>query len=146
MSHDGPETSGANFFIALICIIGVAYGGGVALLYSIVFDVFGARNYRAVFGVILLGFALAIAVGGLSSAYSFASSTINIDTAGKTASSWFYAMAGACTIGLFVLMSMRPIDFNTVLQNRLKNGVGSSISNPGDGDDNIKMENHKIDC
>jgi hypothetical protein len=55
-------------------------------------------------------------------------------------------MAGACTVGLFVLMSMRPIDFNTVLQNRLKNGVGSSELNPGDSDDNIKMENHKIDC
>jgi hypothetical protein len=27
----------------------------VALFYSIVFDVFGARNYRAVFGVALLG-------------------------------------------------------------------------------------------
>jgi hypothetical protein len=39
--------------------------------------------YRAVFGVILLGFALAIAVGGLSSSYSFASSTIDVNTAGK---------------------------------------------------------------
>jgi hypothetical protein len=28
----------------------------------------------------------------------------------------------------------------------LKNGVGSSELNPGDSDDNIKMENHKIDC
>ena len=70
----------------------------MALFYSIVFDIFGPRNYRTAFALCLWGFGVATAIGGLSSAYSFSSTAIPPGTpdatAGAIAGQWFYAMAG----------------------------------------------------
>lgn len=71
MPHDSTNSSGFKLFMALLCVIGLMYGGGMALFYSIIFDVYGPRNYRSVFSVTVIGFALAVLVGGLSSSYSF---------------------------------------------------------------------------
>lgn len=95
----------------------------MALFYSIVFDVFGARNYRATFSVVLLGFGISAVIGGLSSAYSFSSDSVSIknsQSAGALASSWFYAMAGGSLLGLVLLRILRPIDFNVILKRRLQ--------------------------
>lgn len=47
MPHDSASSRGCTVFVVLISIIGLLYGGAIALFYSIVFDIFGSRNYKA---------------------------------------------------------------------------------------------------
>jgi MFS family permease len=123
LPHGDVASLGSQVFVGLLCIIGLMYGGCVALLYSIVFDVFGAKNYRVVLGFNLQGYAWSTLVGGVSSAYSFSSSSADVmhrpDVPGQAANQWFYAMAGATLFGLVLLHVLRPLDFNTLLHRRL---------------------------
>jgi len=123
LPHGDVASLGSQVFVGLLCIIGLMYGGCVALLYSIVFDVFGAKNYRVVLGFNLQGYAWSTLVGGVSSAYSFSSSTADVnhrpDVPGQAADQWFYAMAGATLFGLVLLRVLRPLDFNALLHRRL---------------------------
>jgi hypothetical protein len=41
-------------------------------------------------------------------------------TIGVMASNWFNAMAGGCVLGLIILNTLEPIDFNIILLKRLK--------------------------
>jgi hypothetical protein len=41
-------------------------------------------------------------------------------TVGTMASNWFYAMAGGCVLGLIILNTLDPVDFNVILMRRLK--------------------------
>eukprot|EP01042_Synura_sphagnicola_P001520 gene1520-1762_t len=93
MPHDSSTSPGCTLFSIIICLIGLLYGGAQALVYSLVFDIFGALNYKKSFSCIGSGFSGAVIVGGLSSAYSF-SRTGDAVAARDLAESWFYAMAG----------------------------------------------------
>ncbi len=119
---------GFKVFFTLLCIVGLMvsgfvphrfncclllslrirqYGGAVALFYSIIFDVYGPRNYRNVFAVTSVGFGFAVLVGGLSSGYSFSGGS----TASSTSSAWFYAMAVSCGLGLLLLHLIQPYKY-----------------------------------
>ena len=123
LPHSDMASLGGKMFVGLLCVIGLMYGGCIALLYSITFDIFGAKNYRVVLGFNLQGYAWSTLVGGVSSAYSFSSSTADVnhrpDVPGQAANQWFYAMAGATLFGLVLLHVLRPLDFNTLLHRRL---------------------------
>jgi len=121
LSHSDVESFGCQMFVGLICVVGLMYGGCVALFYSIVFDVFGAKNYRRLFGFNMQGFGLATAIGGLSCAYSFSQppDPSHPDAPGQAANQWFYAMAGATLFGHVLLHVLRPLDFNKLLHRRL---------------------------
>ena len=100
------------------------YGGCIALFYSLVFDIFGTRNYRTAFCVSFKGFALSIIIGGLSSAYSFSSfngqtsSVVNEVT--QRSNQWFYSMAGLLFASILVLHSMMPVKYDDILLRRIK--------------------------
>ena len=47
------------------------YGGSIALIYSIVYDIYGPRNFKPALAICMYGFGAAVAIGGISSAYSF---------------------------------------------------------------------------
>jgi MFS family permease len=121
LPHSDVESFGCQMFVGLICVVGLMYGGCVALFYSIVFDVFGAKNYRRLFGFNMQGFGLATAIGGLSCAYSFSQppDPSHPDAPGQAANQWFYAMAGATLFGHVLLHVLRPLDFNKLLHRRL---------------------------
>jgi hypothetical protein len=124
------------FFLSL-CLS--QYGGIVALFYSILFDVFGALNYKAAFQIVVFGLGAAVGIGGVSAAASFSESShksstdtsatstaadvtvsdTNSDT-GALATNWFYAMSGLTAIGLLLLHILRPINFNKILEKRMK--------------------------
>ena len=91
--------------MALLCIVGLMYGGSMALFYSIVFDIFGPRNYRSVFSVTVVGFGAAVLVGGLSAASSFqprpSGAPVDTDAEIQKASAWFFGMAGCCFAGKY---------------------------------------------
>ena len=45
------------------------------------------------------------------------------------AANWFYAMAGGCVLGLIILNTLEPVDFNIILLKRLKKkGVFISLN------------------
>ena len=46
LPHDSMQAVGYQAFIVCLCVVGLCYGGSIALFYSIVFDIYGARNYR----------------------------------------------------------------------------------------------------
>jgi len=120
MDHSSEKSHGCTAFVALISILGIAYGGCVALFYSIVFDVFGAKSYKPAFSLCFKGFAVSVIIGGLSSAYSFSS----INNASKktgagvdvneqirqTSAAWFYTMAAGCVVGLLFLHLLTPVN------------------------------------
>jgi MFS family permease len=116
MDHSSADSLGCSLFSVLICILAFMYGGGKALFYSIVFDVFGSINYKRATGVTFEGFGLSVLIGGISSAYSFTPpSTPDKQTDARTrqiTSMWFYLMALGCFLGLFLLHVVTPIDYN----------------------------------
>ena len=82
------------------------YGGSIALFYALVFEVYGARNYKAALSLTLLGFGLSVVIGGLSSAYSFSSSAYTSPSAVRDhAASWYYGMAAEV-----MMMTLRECD------------------------------------
>lgn len=111
LPHDAPNSSGVVFFSVVICVIGLLYGGGQALLYSIVFDIFGAVNYKSVFSVTSSGFSVAVIVGGLSSSYSFSGAETG-DAATLLAQTWFYTMAGSAALGWILIRILKPYDYS----------------------------------
>jgi hypothetical protein len=100
-----PENK--ELFVALLCIIGFLYGGCKALFYSVVFDVFGFKNYRLVFSFCNNGFGAAVLIGGLSSAYSFSESASL-----QVGYIWFYVMGGTSLLSLFIIITMKPYDYS----------------------------------
>ncbi len=103
------------------------------MFYSIIFDVFGARNYRKAFSVTVIGFGFSVVVGGISSGYSFNQpengSTPSSSSSDITlASRWFFAMAGACALGLILLHSLWPYKYpvDTATRERIELPSGES--------------------
>ncbi len=43
IEHNTPSSSGLVLFVALLWGIGLLYGGSIALFYSVVFEIYGAR-------------------------------------------------------------------------------------------------------
>eukprot|EP01041_Mallomonas_annulata_P010321 gene10321-21540_t len=118
LPHDSSDSSGCTLFSILICIIGFIYGGGQALYYSLVFDIYGLANYRSCFSLCSCGFSIAVIVGGLSSAYSFSGPEIGT-AARDLAETWFYTMAGATLIGWVLVRLVKPFDYKSARKKRL---------------------------
>jgi len=123
LASDQSNSTGCILFSCFIFLIGLLYGGGQALFYSIVFDIFGAVNYKSAWTLSSFGFSVAVVIGGLSSAYSF-SGPQHGDAARSLAESWFYAMAAATFMGLCILYMIHPFDYATyAIKKDLKNSV-----------------------
>lgn len=135
MEHEGQDSAGCRAFVVLICILGLMYGGCIALFYSLVMNVFGPTNYRVSFSLTFKGFALSVILGGISSAYSFSStmpssSSSHVsqqheqqrDSVGATSSAWFYAMAGGVFISLIIvnIIGKHPIDYSKIHKKRIQ--------------------------
>lgn len=144
--NNGLHSSGYAAFISLLCIVGLMYGGAIALFYSIIFDVFGPANYRAGFVSTVLGFGIAVLAGGLSSAASFnaetgpnavSSNSSSDDGQLRNANTWFYCMAGCCGLGLILLhvIERYPYDYS-----QLPPGYKRAAGKPNDVEDNGKLE------
>ena len=112
LSSDKSNSFGCILFSSFIFLIGLLYGGGQALFYSIVFDIFGAVNYKSAWTLSSFGFSIAVVIGGLSSAYSF-SGPQQGDAARALAESWFYCMAAATFVGLCIIYMIHPFDYAT---------------------------------
>jgi hypothetical protein len=98
-----------EIFVLSLCVIGFLYGGCKALFYSVVFDIFGVKNYRLVFSFSNNGFGIAVLVGGITSAYSF-SKNASVDVGYM----WFYAMGSSSIVALvIVLFFLNPYDYNS---------------------------------
>lgn len=117
INHDGPTSSGAKTFVILLWMIGLMYGGSIALFYSVVFDVFGKNNYKPVFSLTVVGFGFSVIIGGLSSAYSFTNSADISVTA--LSSRWFYAMAGGLVLALLLLHLIKPVQYIEILRRKI---------------------------
>ncbi len=127
LPRDGQNTEGCTIFITLICILGLMYGGSKALFYSIIFDVFGKINYKVAFSISFKGFGLSVIIGGITSAYSFSETLSPGQTEEevaaaitRTSSEWFYSMAAGMFVGLVLLHSIKPVDYNEILKNRIE--------------------------
>ena len=59
----------------------------------------------------VIGFGLAVIVGGLSSGYSFRAGQSTSITL-YNANTWFYTMAASCALGLGLLYILQPYDYN----------------------------------
>ena len=129
MPHLGFSSRGCTTFMGSIWVIGLLYGGGVALFYSVVMELFGVKNYRTVFSVTVVGFAASCAIGGLSSSYSF-SDTANqtAEEAQALAATWYYCMAAACFISFIILLAVQPYNYRAKLIERLKDKLRVSES------------------
>lgn len=124
MDHSSEDSIGCSIFSILICILAFMYGGGKALFYSILFDVYGSVNYKRATGVTFEGFGLSVLIGGISSAYSFTPSShpdkqTDAHTR-KITSMWFYLMAMGCFLGIILLHVVKPIDYNNFRLKREK--------------------------
>jgi hypothetical protein len=58
------------------------------------------------------------------------------------ASNWFYAMAGGCVLGLIILNTLDPVDFNVILLRRLKK-KGVLVSSKNDKNDRNDRNSEK---
>lgn len=96
-----------ELFVSLLCVIGFLYGGCKALFYSVVFDVFGYKNYRLVFSFCNNGFGAAVLIGGLSSAYSFSEGASL-----QVGYIWFYVMGGTSLLSLLIIITLQPYDYS----------------------------------
>lgn len=126
------NSPGCVLFIVLVCVLGMHYGGSKALFYSIVFEVFGAKNYRNAFSLCFTGFALSVFVGGMSSAYSFSTATAVDDAQLQaavvaTSQMWFYSMAGGMVFALMLLHSIKPVDYQNVLRRRARDAANPVV-------------------
>lgn len=107
---------GKEVFVIILCIIGFLYGGCKALFYSVVFDVFGAKNYRLAFSVSNIGFGIAVIIGVLTSAYSF-SKNASIDVGYI----WFYSMGCSSSVALIiVLFFLKPYNYSSHIKSDKK--------------------------
>ena len=59
----------------------------------------------------VIGFGLAVIVGGLSSGYSFRAGQSTSVTI-YNANTWFYTMAASCALGLGLLYILQPYDYS----------------------------------
>jgi hypothetical protein len=65
-------------------------------------------------------------------------------TVGTMASNWFYAMAGGCVLGLIILNTLDPVDFNVILMRRLKKrGILMSTKTDKNMDENDQNDGNK---
>jgi len=127
MSHESQESPGCTLFSLLSCVIGLLYGGGQALYYSLVFDVYGAVNYKPAFALLGVGFANAVVVGGLSSAYSFSGRKEGL-AARELAETWFYVMAGCTLAGWLLVRLLRPFDYKAAARRFRKTEEPTTIN------------------
>ena len=110
----------SRFFVFLICLIGLAYGGCVALFYSLVFEVYGVRNYKRSFSVSFNGFALSVIIGGLSSAYSFSDFSEAGDQETKEMGiRWYYSMVATLVMSWILLHNLTPVNYDLIVRQRI---------------------------
>jgi hypothetical protein len=61
------------------------------------------------------------------------------------AANWFYAMAGGCVLGLIILNTLEPVDFNIILLKRLKKKgvfISSNLQNNYSNNKNNNKNNN----
>ena len=123
MDHSSQHSAGCRVFIFLISVIGLCYGGCVALIYSLVFEVYGVRNYKRSFSVSFNGFALSVIIGGLSSAYSFSDfSDLGDQETKDMGIRWYYSMVATLVVSWVLLhyLTKSPVNYDNIVEERIK--------------------------
>ena len=99
----------------------------MALFYSLVFEVYGVKNYKRSFSVSFNGFALSVIIGGLSSAYSFSDfSDLGDQQTKDMGMRWYYSMVATLIVSWILLhyLTKSPVDYDKIVEERIVNGGG----------------------